>query len=123
MLLLWGPRSLVGQAPDCRCSGLTQGNWTVRFGILDGLFFVPLDASPAFLVLGQEDVEGGLWAMLWLAALILLSLAFLWTFRLDHPRRPFFSYDNLLSRGCLGLRWLNKNLLPLDLNHVLIHLE
>jgi hypothetical protein len=45
------------------------------------------------------------------------------TFRLDHPRRSFFPYDNLFFLSHLGLRWLNQNLLPLDLNHVHIRLE
>jgi hypothetical protein len=84
---------------------------------------VPPDTGPAFLVLRQEDVEGGLWAMLWLAPLILLPLAILWTLRLDHPQRPFFSYDNLLSLCRLDLRWLNQNLLPLELDHVHIRWE
>jgi hypothetical protein len=50
------------------------------------MVFAPLDAGPTFLVLGQKDVEGGLWATLWLAPLILLPLAILRTFRLDRPR-------------------------------------
>jgi hypothetical protein len=84
---------------------------------------MPPDTGPAFLVLGQEDVEGGIWVMLWLAPLILLPLAIIRTFRLDHPRWLFFSYDNLLSLGRLGLRWPNQNLLPLELDHVHIHRE
>jgi hypothetical protein len=55
--------------------------------------------------------------------LILLPLALLRTFWLDHPWRPFFSYDDLLSLGCLGLRWLNQDLLPLDLDYVHIRRE
>jgi hypothetical protein len=47
---------------------------------MDGPIFTALDAGPAFLVLGHEDVEGGLWAALWLAPLILLPLAILGTF-------------------------------------------
>jgi hypothetical protein len=46
---------------------------------------MPHDAGPTFLVLGHEDVEGGLRASLQLAPLILLSLAILRTFQLDHP--------------------------------------
>jgi hypothetical protein len=61
--------------------------------------------------------------MLCLVPFILLSLAILRTFSLDYPRRPFFSYDNLLSLGHLDLRWLNQNLLPLELDHVHIHQE
>jgi hypothetical protein len=55
--------------------------------------------------------------------LVLLPLAILWTFHLDHPRRPFFSYDDLLSLGRLSLRWSNQDLLPLELDHVHIHWE
>jgi hypothetical protein len=40
------------------------------------------DVGHVFLVVGHEDVEGGLWALLWLAPLILLSLANLRTFHL-----------------------------------------
>jgi hypothetical protein len=40
---------------------MTQGNRTFLFGILDGPVFTPSDA----IVLGHEDVEGGLWASLW----------------------------------------------------------
>jgi hypothetical protein len=106
------PRLFVGRAPSYRRVGLTQGNWTVRFNILDGSVFVPTDVGPAFLVLGHEDVEGGLRASLWLAPLIRLPLAILWTFWLDHPRWPLLSYDDLLALSRLGLRWLNQDLLP-----------
>jgi hypothetical protein len=91
--------------------------------ILDGPIVAPPDANPTFLVLHQEDVEGGLWATLWLAPLILLPLAILQTFRLDHPQWSFFPYDNLLSLGRLGLRWPNQNLLSLELDDVHIHRE
>jgi hypothetical protein len=57
------------------------------------------DAGPAFLVLGHEDVEGGLWASLRLSPLILLPLAILWTFWLDHPWRLFLSYDDIHALG------------------------
>jgi hypothetical protein len=87
------------QASGCRGVGLTQGNRTVWYGIPDGLIFVPPDASPAFLVLGHEDVEGGFWALLQLAPLILLPLAILQTFWLDHPRRPLLSYDGIFAVG------------------------
>jgi hypothetical protein len=60
------------------------------------------DAHPAFLVLDHEHVEGDLWASLWLALLILLSLAILQTFWLDRPRQPLFSYDDLLALGRLS---------------------
>jgi hypothetical protein len=54
------PRSFVGRAPDYRCAGLTQGNQTTRFGILDGLVFATPDAGPSLLVFDHENVEGGL---------------------------------------------------------------
>jgi hypothetical protein len=82
------------------------------------MVFLTLDVAPAILVLGHEDVDGGLGASLWLAPLIFLSLAVLQTFWLDHPRRSFLSYDNLLALGRLGLKWPNPDLLPLELNHV-----
>jgi hypothetical protein len=86
---------------------------------------MPPDTGPAFLVFGQEDVEGCLSFRqhCWLASLILLSLAIIQTFRLDHPQWSFFSYDNLLSLGHLSLRWSKQNLLPLELDHVHIHRE
>jgi hypothetical protein len=52
---------------------------------MPGLVFAPPDAGSTFLVFGNEDVEGGLWASLQLASLILLALAILRTFWLDHP--------------------------------------
>jgi hypothetical protein len=85
--------------------------------------FHALDAGPAFPVLGHEDTEGGLWASLRLATLILLPLVIFWTFGLDHPRRPLFSYDDLLTLSRLSLRWSNQNLLPIKLGHVHIHQE
>jgi hypothetical protein len=81
---------------------------------------VALGHHCGLLVLGHEDVEGGLGASLWLAPLVLLPLAVLQTFWLNHPRCPFFSFDNLLAFGQLGLRWLNQDLLPIKLNHVLV---
>jgi hypothetical protein len=86
---------------------LTQGNRTVRFGIPDDPVIMLPDVSPAFLVLGHEDVEGGLWAMVWIALLIFLPLDILRIFGLDHPRWSFLSYDNLLALGRLDLRWPN----------------
>jgi hypothetical protein len=65
---------------------------------------VPPDAGLTFFVLGHEDVEGALWALLRLAPLILLPLAILHTFWLDHPWRPLLSYDDLLALGRLGQR-------------------
>jgi hypothetical protein len=79
---------------------MTQGNRTFLFGILDGPVFTPSDA----IVLGHEDVEGGLWASLWHAPLILSPLAILQTFWLDHPWWSFLSYDDLFTLGQLGLR-------------------
>jgi hypothetical protein len=43
------------------------------------------DAGLAFLVLGHEDAEGGLWASLRLAPIVLLPLAILRTLWLNHP--------------------------------------
>jgi hypothetical protein len=55
--------------------------------------------------------------------LILLPLTILRTFLLNHPRWSLFSYDDLIFLGRLGLRWPNQDLLPLELDHVHIHLE
>jgi hypothetical protein len=82
---------------------------------------VTLDAGTAVLVLVHEDVKGDFGASLWLSPLILLQLVVLQTFWLNHPRRPFLSYDNLLALGRLGLRWPNQDLLSIELNHVHIH--
>jgi hypothetical protein len=68
--------SLVGQTPCRRCTGLTQENRTVRFGIPDGSVFMLPDVGHALSVLRHEDVEGDL-TLLWLAPLILLSLVIL----------------------------------------------
>jgi hypothetical protein len=54
---------------------------------------------PSFLVLGHEDVEGGLWVLLRLVPLILLPLVIFQTFWLDHLWLPLFSYDDLLVLG------------------------
>jgi hypothetical protein len=114
----WSLRSFVGQAPGYRGTGLTQGNWIVQFGTPNGPVFTTRDVSLAFLVLGHEYVEGGLWASLQLAPFILFSLAIFRTFWLEHPRWPLFSYDDVLTLGQLGLRWLNQDLLPIKLGHV-----
>jgi hypothetical protein len=58
-----------------------------------------------------------------LGPLVLLTLAILQTFRLDHPRWSFFSYDYLFTLGRLGLRWPNQDLLPIELNHVHVRRE
>jgi hypothetical protein len=60
------------------------------------------NVSPTFFVLGQEDVDGGLWALLRLVPLVLLPLVIIQTFWLDHPHRPFFSYEDLLALGSFG---------------------
>jgi hypothetical protein len=65
---------------------------------------VPPDTGTAFLVLDHENVEGDLWVLLRLAPLILLPL--------------ILSYDDLLALGRLGLRWLNQDLIPVELDHV-----
>jgi hypothetical protein len=87
------------------------------------LVFTPPDVSPTFLVLGHEDIEGGLGASMRHAALIFLPLAILWTFWLDHPWRSFFSYDDLLALGRLSLRRPNQDLLSIELNHVHVRRE
>jgi hypothetical protein len=76
------------------------------------------DAGSAFLVLGHEDVKGGLWKSLRLAPFILLPMAILQTFWLDHPRWLFFSYDDLFTLGRLIMRWLNQDLLSIELDQV-----
>jgi hypothetical protein len=70
----------------------------------DGPIFTLPDTGPTFLILSHEDVKGGLWSLLWLAPLVLVPLAILRTFGLNHPWLPFLSYDNLLSFGRLGMR-------------------
>jgi hypothetical protein len=80
------------------------------------------NVDPAFLILGHEDVEGGLWVPLWLAPFFLPPLPIFQTFWLDHPQWPLFSYDDLFSLGQLGLRWLNQDL-PIELDYVHIHWE
>jgi hypothetical protein len=97
---------------------MTEENWTVQFGILDGLVFLLPNVGPTFVVLDHEDVKGGLWVLLQLAPLIFLPLAILQTFWLDHPWWSLFSYDNLFSFGLLSLRWLKQDLLPIELDHV-----
>jgi hypothetical protein len=81
------------------------------------------DAGPTFLVLGHEDIEGGLWMFLWIAPLILPPLAIFRAFRFHHPRWPFFPYDNLFALGRLGLRWSNQELFPIELDYVHVHWE
>jgi hypothetical protein len=81
------------------------------------------DVGLALLVLGHGDVKGGLWASLRLAPPPPPPLIILWTFRLDHPRWPLFSNDNLFTLGRLDLRWLNHDLLPFEFDHVHVHWE
>jgi hypothetical protein len=81
------------------------------------------DVGSGFLVLGHEHVEGGLWGSLRFAPFILFPLTILQTFRFDHPRWSFFSFDDLFTLAQLGLRWLNQDLLPTDLDHVHVHRE
>jgi hypothetical protein len=76
------------------------------------------NADPAFLVLGHEDIEGGLGAPLWHGPLVFLPLAVFQTFQLNHPQWSFFSYDDFLALGRVGLRWLNQDLLPIKLDHI-----
>jgi hypothetical protein len=61
--------------------------------------------------------------LLRLAPFILLPLAIFRTFRLDHLRWSFFSYDDLFTLGRLGLRKPNQDLLPIELDHVHVHQE
>jgi hypothetical protein len=82
-----------------------------------------LHADPAFLVFGHENVEGGLQALLRLAPFILLPLVRFQTFWLDHPWWSLFSYDDILVRGRLVLRWPNQDLLYIELDHVHVHQE
>jgi hypothetical protein len=119
----WSSRPFVEWAPSYRCAGLTQRNRTVRFGISDGSVFTTPEVGPAFLVLSHENVKSGLWALLRLAPLILLPLSTFWTIWLDHPWWLLFSYDDILALGRLGLRWLNQDLLPIDLDHVHVRWE
>jgi hypothetical protein len=81
------------------------------------------DAIPTFLAHGHEDVEGGLWALLRLAPLVLLPLAIHRALQLDHPRWPLLSYDDLLAFGQLGLRRPNEDLPPIELDHVHVYQE
>jgi hypothetical protein len=95
----------------------------VRFGKPDGLVFVTPDAGFAVLVFSHDDVEGGFWTRSWLTSPVLLPLANFQIFRPAHTRLSLFSYDELLALGLLGLRWLNQDLLPLELDYVQVNLE
>jgi hypothetical protein len=55
--------------------------------------------------------------------LVLLPLAIFQTFWLDHPWCPLFFYSDVIAFGQLGLRWLNQDLLPIELDHVHIRGE
>jgi hypothetical protein len=52
------------------------------------------------------------------APLILLTLAVLQAFWVDHPWWLFLSYDDVLALGPLDLTWPNLGLLPIELDHV-----
>jgi hypothetical protein len=88
----------------------------------DPIFMTP-DASLAISVFNQEDVEGESWTRSWLAYLILFPLANFWIFGPDHPWFSLFSYDNLFALGQLSLRWLNQDLLPIELDRVHVSRE
>jgi hypothetical protein len=61
---------------DYWMSFLLQRYWR-DLGKLDGPIFALPDSGPAFLILSDENVEGGLCVLLWLAPLIFHPLAIL----------------------------------------------
>jgi hypothetical protein len=95
----------------------------VQFGKLDGLVFKTPDAGATISVLSHEDVDGGFRTMPQLAFLILLPLANFWIFGPDHPRLYLFSYDDFFTSSRFGLRWLNQDLHPIELDHVHVNRE
>jgi hypothetical protein len=95
----------------------------VQFGKPDGLIFMTPDASLAISVFSHEDIKGDFWTRSWLASLVLLSSANFWIFGLDHPRLSLFSYKDLFSFSRFGLRWLNQDLLPIELDCVHVSQE
>jgi hypothetical protein len=95
----------------------------VQFGKPDGLIFMTPDASLAISVFSHEDVEGDFWARSWLASLVLLSSANFWIFGPDHPQLSLFSYKDLFSFSRFSLRWLNQDLLPIELDCVHVSQE
>jgi hypothetical protein len=81
------------------------------------------DAGPAISILSHEDVEGGFRMRLQLASLVLLPSINFWIFEPDHPRLSLFSYDNFFAFSRFGLRWLNQDLLSIELDHVHVSQE
>jgi hypothetical protein len=88
----------------------------------NGPIFATPDVGLGISVFSHEDVEGDFWARSWLASLILPSANF-WIFGSDHPRLSLFSYDNFFALGRLGLRWLNHDPLPIELDRVHVSWE
>jgi hypothetical protein len=93
----------------------------VRFGKLDSPVFMTPDAGLTISVFIHEDVEGDFWMRSCLASLVLLPSANFSIFGPDHPH--FFSCGNLFALGPLGLRWLNQDFLPIELDHVHVSQE
>jgi hypothetical protein len=54
----------------------------------------------------------------WFASLVLLPSTDFHIFWPDHPGLSLFSYDNLFTFGRLSLRWLNQDLLSIEVDHV-----
>jgi hypothetical protein len=106
----------------CSMSSLSQKYWPDE-GKPDGPVWETSDAGLAISVFSHEDVEGDFWTRLWLASLVLLPSANFWIFGPDHPRLSLFSYDILFALGRLGLRWLNQDLLAIELDCVHISWE
>jgi hypothetical protein len=59
----------------------------------------------------------------WLASLVLLPSANSWIFGHDHLRSSLLSYDDLFALGRLSLRWLNQDLLPIELDRIHVNRE
>jgi hypothetical protein len=114
---------VAGQACCRKSTGVIQGNRIVRFGKPDDLVFVTPEAGLAIYVFSHEDVEGDFWMRSWLASLVLLPSANSWIFGHDHLRSSLLSYDDLFALGRLSLRWLNQDLLPIELDRIHVNRE
>jgi hypothetical protein len=115
----------------CRANSVLQSCWPDSgksdYPVCDSgwsSFLCPLTSalSSLYLAMRISKVAFGWHCGLPPPPFVLLPLAILQTFRLDHPQQPFFSYDDLHSLGHLGLRWPNRDL-PLELDHIHIHRE